>query len=173
MTADEKPALERVQRSDVAVVDAAFASNRDELVALCRPIVGDDAEDLAHDAYLLARSRVAQLREPQRAGAWLAKIALNLCFQRHRRLDHLSRLLPFLHREARARHPEVREALATLPVQQRTVVVLFYGQGLSIADIAALLDRNPSTIRSILFRARAHLRRTMGLNDAAMEEGIE
>lgn len=161
----DRPALERVRLPDPAVVDAAFTSARAELVGLCRPIVGDDAEDIAHDTYLLARSRVGQLRDPERASAWMARIALNLCFQRHRRLERLKQLLPFLRSQPRDRNPEVKEAVAELPTAQRTVVVLFYGQGLNVSEIAVLLGQKPSTIRSILFRARGRLRLTLGLED--------
>lgn len=171
MAASDNPNVERVGPLNVAVLDAAFASARPELVALCRSIVGDEAEDIAHDAYLLARSRINQLRDPERAAAWMAKIALNLCFQRHRRLARLKELLPFMQAEPRSRHPEVREAIADLPANQRTVIVLFYGQAMSVADIASLLDQKPSTIRSLLFRARERLRLALGLEDAPMEVG--
>ena len=79
--------------------------------------------------------------------------------------------MPFMQAEPRSRHPEVREAIADLPANQRTVIVLFYGQALSVADIATLLDQKPSTIRSLLFRSRERLRLALGLEDATIEVG--
>ena len=145
-----------VERQDF--LDAAFLASRAEIVALCRSIVGDEAEDVVHDAYLIARARIGQLRDRGRAAAWIAKIAVNLCFERHRRRDRLLRLLPFLQRDIPASDPDLRAAIHSLPAAQRTIVVLFYGHGLSLAEIASLLDRNPATVRSLLFRARGVLR---------------
>lgn len=154
----DRVALERVERNDVAALDAAFLSARSEIVAVCRSIVGDDAEDAVQDAYLVARSRLGQLRDRERAAAWITKIAINLCFQGRRRQGRLMRLLPFLHRDAPVPSPDVPAAVRALPSRQRTVIVLFYGHGLSVTEIAALLDQKPATVRSHLFRARGRLR---------------
>ena len=150
--------LERVQRNTAASLDAAFLATRAEIIALCRPIVGDEAEDVAHDAYLVARSRLGQLRDPARSAAWLTKIAINICFQRRRRRGRLARLLPFLQRDLPAPNPDLPDAIRRLPSSQRTIVVLFYGHDLSVSEISKLLDQKPATVRSLLFRARGRLR---------------
>lgn len=54
--------------------------------------------------------------------------------------------------------PRLVPALARLSSQQRTVVVLVEGFGWSQAEVADLLEINPSTVREHLTRALSRLR---------------
>ena len=54
--------------------------------------------------------------------------------------------------------PELMPALARLPEQQRTVVLLVHGYSWRQAEVARLLDINPSTVRDYLERALSRLR---------------
>jgi RNA polymerase sigma-70 factor (ECF subfamily) len=58
--------------------------------------------------------------------------------------------------EARA---VLRELLAQLNADQREALLLQYGEGLSIAEIALLMGRSPGSVNSLLHRARAALYR--------------
>lgn len=62
--------------------------------------------------------------------------------------------------------PRLVPALARLSTQQRTVVVLVHGFGWSQADVAELLDVNPSTVREHLTRALSRLRDQLEVTDA-------
>ena len=55
-------------------------------------------------------------------------------------------------------HLDVSAAIAALPEPQRTVVVLFFFDGLSLDAIAALLNVPLGTVKSRLFRAKAGLK---------------
>jgi RNA polymerase sigma factor (sigma-70 family) len=50
------------------------------------------------------------------------------------------------------------DALAALPSRQRAVLVLRYYVGCSEAEIAAILDCRPGTVKSLASRALASLR---------------
>ena len=52
----------------------------------------------------------------------------------------------------------VWEAVKDLPVKYREVIHLFYYEGLSTAQIAAILEQKESTVRSHLMRGREKLR---------------
>ena len=108
-----------------------------------------------------ARARVDQLRDIDRVAAWMAKIAINLCFEHRRRRETLSRLLPRLQDHQSATNGDLLEAVHDLSIRYRTVVVLFYAHGLTVAEIARLLDQKPVTVRSLLHRARRQLRAAM------------
>lgn len=150
--------LERV-RDPHADFDRRFANARSRLVATCRALVGDDAEDVVQDTYLRASSRLGQLRDPASLEAWLAAMAINDCYGRHRRRQRLAELLSgVVPTSPAASDPDLRAMVEALPYRQRTVVVLHYGHGLTLEEIARLLTENPNTIRSVLFRARAKLR---------------
>lgn len=60
-----------------------------------------------------------------------------------------------------SRHEEavrLAEALASLPDDQRSVVELHHLQGLSLADVAARLDRTEASVAGLLRRGRSRLR---------------
>lgn len=61
--------------------------------------------------------------------------------------------------------PQLMPALSRLSVQQRTVVVLVHGYGWRQAEVARLLEINPSTVRDYLHRATDRLRDEIGGSD--------
>jgi DNA-directed RNA polymerase specialized sigma24 family protein len=61
--------------------------------------------------------------------------------------------------------PELLPALARLPEQQRIVMVLVHGYGWSQAEVARLLEINPSTVHDYLNRAIDRLRRELEVSD--------
>ncbi len=62
--------------------------------------------------------------------------------------------------------PKLLPALSRLPDQQRIVVVLVHGYGWRQAEVARLLEINPSTVRDYLNRAIERLRRELEASDA-------
>ena len=151
-------AIEQVQDAATAF-DERFAEARPRLVAICRGLVGDEAEDVVHDTYIRAPSRMAQVREPASLDAWLTAVAVRECYTRHRRRRRLAEILAAVRPSPpTASDPGLRELVEALPPRDRTIVVLHYGHGFSLEEIVRLLGHKPATIRSVLFRARARLR---------------
>lgn len=62
--------------------------------------------------------------------------------------------------------PGLLRALDALSAQQRSVVVLVHAHGWSQADVARMLDINPSTVREHLARAMRRLRNDLEAHDA-------
>jgi RNA polymerase sigma-70 factor (ECF subfamily) len=148
------------QTAIAATFDERFALVRDRLLRICIGLVGaDDAEDVVQDLYLRARDRAGQLRDDDRFDAWLARAAINLCFNRHRTRSRLLSRLPelFRRRPPPERDLGLRELIERLPARERTVVVLHYGHGYRLEEIATVLDLTPVNARTILFRARRRL----------------
>jgi DNA-directed RNA polymerase specialized sigma24 family protein len=76
--------------ADLAIFDRQFAELRPRLLRICTGLVGaDNAEDVIHDTYLRSRARIGQLRDAQRFDAWVARTAVNLCYNRHRSAGRL------------------------------------------------------------------------------------
>lgn len=56
---------------------------------------------------------------------------------------------------------DLASAIATLPIDQRLAVSLFYGEGLTVDEIAAAHGLRPGTVKSRLHAARQFLKATM------------
>ncbi len=142
-----------------AAYDLRFEAARERLLRICSGFVGvDAAEDVVHDAYLRGRIRFGQLRDLDLFDAWLTRLAINLCVNRHRAGRRLRELLPSL----RAAHAPIRDAglrelVERLPPRERTLVVLHYGHGYRFDEIARMTGLTTVNARSIVFRARRRL----------------
>ena len=59
-----------------------------------------------------------------------------------------------------------RRSVSALSSGERTAVVLFYRQGMKVREIAYALGVTDGTVKTLLFRARRHLRQRL---DATVE----
>jgi RNA polymerase sigma factor (sigma-70 family) len=137
-----------------------YRTHRLPLIRLALLLTGsrEHAEDIVQTAFAAAHDRWADVADPP---AYLRRAVVNLANEMHRRRFR-ERLL--VQRERTTDIPEIDETWAEirrLPSSQRAVVVLRFYEDLPLADIAALLDRPPATVRSDLRRALDRLRRTL------------
>ncbi len=141
--------------------DERFAVMRPRLLAIGISLAGRDAaEDIVQDTYLSGRRKIGQLRDQSAFDAWLARIAVNACYNYHRGLRRLvADVAGFENRRsnAEARNVGLRELIERLPARDRTVVVLHYGHGYGLDEIAGFLDLTHTNVRSIVHRARKRL----------------
>ena len=139
-------------------LETAFATARPRLVRLARSLGGGDAaEDAVHDAYLIARARVGGLRDAGAIDAWLDRIVVHRCFRLRRRRLRLDELLPSLVRARPAPRLELRELIERLPERQRAAIVLHYGHGYSLGEVAEMLGIGYDNARAVVSRARRRL----------------
>lgn len=123
-----------------------------------------EAEDVTQEALLQAYLGLAALRDPERFGAWLSAIASNLARMRLRaRSDVPAGAVGEAERAAEAGDllRPVREAIEALPPAERRAALLFYVQGLSCDEAAAVLGQTPGAVRVRLHRARRKLRESL------------
>lgn len=119
-----------------------------------------DAEEVLQDTFLRYLRAAPDLESPEHEKAWLLRVAANLsknrlAYNRVRSADALSETLAA---EERPDLSFVWEAVKALPVKYREVLHLYHYEGYSTAEIARLLGRKESTVRSDLHRGRARLR---------------
>lgn len=141
--------------------DERFAAMRPRLFAIGVSLAGPDAaEDIVQDTYLRGRSKIGQLRDPAAFDAWLARIAVNACYNHHRGLRRFVGDLSLFENRRPTPEPRdvgLRELIERLPSRDRTVVVLHYGYGYGLDEIAGFLDLTHTNVRSIVHRARKRL----------------
>lgn len=136
-----------------------------------------EEEDLAQEVFLRAYRALPRFRGESPFGAWLYRIARNLCLseirKRKSRGDHLSweeegeekvhRLLPDrggLEQEIVSRDlaRRVRALVGRLPETQASALTLFYLNGLRYEEIAEAMDAPLGTVKTYLHRGRLALR---------------
>jgi RNA polymerase sigma-70 factor (ECF subfamily) len=129
------------------------------------------ADDLAQRVFLKAWRRIRGIRQPERFGGWLKRLAVNEWLQHARRHDPLRGASELADGDrAAADTPGVAgdldAALATLPAATRLCVVLAYHEGLTHPEIAELAGLPLGTVKSNIRRGAERLRERL----AAYEE---
>jgi RNA polymerase sigma-70 factor (ECF subfamily) len=139
-----------------------------------------DAEDLTQLVFVKALEALPRYEARGIPfGGWLFRLARNAIIDQIRtRRDHLP-LVTALTRETDDAGPEARaalkddldrvaQALTELTDDQREVIELRFFAGLSVLETAVAMGRQEGTVRGLQFRAIAALRRTLGIDAAAL-----
>jgi RNA polymerase sigma-70 factor (ECF subfamily) len=127
-----------------------------------------EAEDATQTAFAQAYSAYLRGTRPERPRAWLLTIAENLRRRgfRGRRLRGAELTLDEALTPARdpdERVADLREALETLPLNQRAALVLREVAGLSYDEIARSLRLSVGSVQMLLFRARRSMREELAV----------
>ena len=147
-------------------------------------VVGEFAasQDVAQETFWAAWKSRTQLREPQRLGGWLCGIARNLAneWQRKHRRDRSAvetgsafepispALDPIEQSISNEEEAMVWNSLEEIGENYREVMVLFYRQGQSVAEVAAALELSEDAVKQRLSRGRDMLREQI----ATQVEGV-
>ncbi|HIE53186.1 MAG TPA: RNA polymerase sigma factor [Armatimonadetes bacterium] len=173
--ASDEALMEALCAGDDAAFDALLRRYRTRVLNFAHRLLGDRdaAEDVAQQTFVQVYTRCQTFRTGQRFSTWLYAIAKNLCRKEARRLARRGDFLPLaevtdepapphfqpeVRVEQRERIRRVREALAQLPLAQRTLIVLYEYEGWPHADIAAVLGCSVTACKVRLHRARQRLR---------------
>lgn len=138
---------------------------RQSLLRFVRARVGDDgtAEDLVHDVLLRAHAARGDLRDDERLGAWLHRIARNVVIDHYRARRPLDPLPEDLAEEHEPADPRRRlaqcllTAIDRLPDGQREAVRLSEIEGMTQQETAERLGLSLSGAKSRVQRGRARL----------------
>ena len=119
-----------------------------------------DAEEVLQDTLVQFLKTAPEFESENHEKAWLLRVAANLSKNRIRynKLRETDELNEELVAEEREDLSFVWEAVKSLPVKYREVIHLFYHEGYQTAQIAKVLGRNESTVRSDLRRGREKLK---------------
>ncbi|NPV65534.1 MAG: sigma-70 family RNA polymerase sigma factor [Anaerolineae bacterium] len=135
--------------------------------------VEDDtlAEDLSAEVFLKLIAALQGGNAPRHSlRGWLFRVARNVLYDHYGRerqlaitaLEEWIPAQPDSDPEARffasADSQQIHRALQALPTDQQEVLILRFGQMLSLEDTAAVMGRSISAIKSLQFRAASNLR---------------
>ena len=138
------------------------------LLALCCG-KKDDADDLAQDALVKAYLSLAGYQEKGQFRSWLFKIAYNN-FLNHKAscrtmdsLDEARTLVSSTATDSSFEHQDLYLVLRTLPPKERSAITLFYLNGYSIKEIAAITEASEGAVKQQLSRGRDKLKTKLQL----------
>ena len=128
-----------------------------------------DTEDIFQTVFLKYMTTSPVFENQEHEKAWLIRVTINACHDLIRSffrskivsLDAVSEQLS----ELSIPDWDVLEAVLSLPVQYKDVVYLYYYEGYSAVEIAGILHKKVNTIYTLLSRAKALLRKTLGGDD--------
>jgi len=193
---DVDPALVRAcQRGEPGALDALIRATYADVYALSRRMLADpeEAADATQEVFVRVMRSVLGFRGESAFGTWLHRVTVNVCLTMLRKRSkarevglvagHTPFALPDDESSLVSRGPLPDEAaatadltarseaaLATLPEDARTVVVLRDIEGLSTKEVAELLGVTESVVKVRLHRAHAKLRALVIGNDAQLGE---
>lgn len=122
-----------------------------------------DAEEVLQDTLVQFLKTAPEFESENHEKAWLLRVAANLSKNRIRynKLRETDELNEELVAEEREDLSFVWEAVKQLPQEQRACIHLFYYEGYPTRDVARMLGRKESTIRSDLRRGREKLKKLL------------
>jgi RNA polymerase sigma-70 factor (ECF subfamily) len=125
-----------------------------------------DVEEVAQETFLLAWRKLHTYRATAPFEHWLTRLCLNCCYGTLRRMRNAPEQLAPGWDEAAPEHDpsagvEVRALLDRLAPQDRFVLVLLEGDGLTVGEVARRLGWSGVNVRVRAHRARKRLRKLL------------
>lgn len=174
---DEPTLIQRSRKGDLDAFNRLVESYQSQVFNLAWRMLGSptSAEDAAQEAFISAFRNITAYRGGS-FRAWLLRIATNACYDQLRAAKRhggpsLDALLetPSFQPPSKDASPEsqalsaelsaaIQSAIATLPEDQRSVLVLVDVEGLAYEEVAQAAGVNIGTVKSRLSRARARVR---------------
>jgi RNA polymerase sigma-70 factor (ECF subfamily) len=161
------------QSGEDVAYDEIYRRHSRRVSGICVRMLGDsqDAQEAAQEAFLKAYQALARFNGTYQLGAWLARIAANVCLDHLRVRARSAKVvsLPFgddLLDEAGppedvvlGRNPRVDDAIESIQPLHATALKLRALEGLSHKEIAGRLSMTPEQVKALLHRARTSFKR--------------
>lgn len=183
---DDAELMRRVQRGDLSAFETLVDRHRQAVINFAYRMLQDltEAEDIAQAAFVQVYKAADRYQTSARFTTWLFTITRNLCLNelrrrsRHpadsldqtrdddsdaplRQFEELRTAAPpdaLLREELTAK---VETAVAALPENQRTALLLYQRDDLSYEEICGVLGCSLSATKSLIHRARETLKRQL------------
>ncbi|MBN1931703.1 MAG: sigma-70 family RNA polymerase sigma factor [Desulfobacterales bacterium] len=173
------------QSGDKTAFDQLVLRHKNKVFNLCYRFLGDyeEADDSTQETFIKVYRSIKKFRFESAFATWLYRIAVNTCKNKLNSLQYRlenktmpidtcgnpegcnrcaeivdESLSPLLKLEKKERSSLIQQAINTLPIEKKTVLVLRDIEGMSYEEIANITGFNPGTIKSRLARARLELK---------------
>jgi RNA polymerase sigma-70 factor (ECF subfamily) len=172
---EDSVCVTRILNGDNSAFQSIVNRHQKRLYAFLYMMIQDRsaAEEIAQDAFMRAYAKLAKYQIDRPFYPWLATIAARLAInwitrvgaKRIRESSGLDLSMlpsenpgPAENLAAQQKGSKLWDHVAQLPQGERTAVILFYKQEMTVTEIADILGVTKGTIKTLLHRGRAHLR---------------
>lgn len=160
------------QAGDEAAFDELYRRHRERVARVCYRFMNNrpDAEEAAQEAFLKAYQALPRFNGQYQVGAWLSRIAANVCVDniRVKSRTHLV-ALPSDDRHSLIEqgpedilvgdYPEIDVAIDNIQPLHANALKMRALEGLSHVEMAGALDMSPSQVKALLHRARSSFKK--------------
>lgn len=159
--------IDRFLKGDPYAFEQLYAAYYDKVFAIARGIVldSDDAADAVQEVFTQVYRNLNRFDRRSKFSTWLFRIAVNRTIQFARKHKYRARQTELSEAdgqvasvEVEQQDPAIEAALEKLAPADRALLVLFYWEELSLADIAASLGCSENAAKTRLYRARERFR---------------
>ena len=179
---DEDRLLARARQGNRKAITSIYEAYFDAVYNFIRWRVNDPttAEDLTSEVFIKLLNALQSPQAPQHSlRGWLFRVARNVLADHYRYATDTSELDDTM---AAPDDPEaqlvqmmdaerVRQAIGTLAPPQQEVLILRFGQMMSVQDTSAIMEKSVSAIKSLQFRAINALRDALREPAMGVEHG--
>lgn len=180
--------VKQMKQGDICGFDIMYEKYKNQAMHMAYLIAGNyaDAEDILQEAFVKCYCNISELKENDKFQPWffqlLTRTAWRYCKKRSKEqpVEEIfdvqsmkqinvegSALDQIMQRE---RTNVLCKAIGSLSMKQRTVVVLYYYNQMSIQEMAKVMKCKEGTVKSRLFVARNQLRKIYDLYDYEEEK---
>jgi RNA polymerase sigma-70 factor, ECF subfamily len=174
VTEREQLPVAQAREGNVEAWELLFRRYRLPLYVYIFELVRDEQTslDLVQETFINAFRHLATLRDDDRFGSWLFSIAHQKCVQQWRRQNREAELweelaaTPVIGDEGpldllirNEQESEFMKLLETLPLPQRSALLLHFVEGFSLEEIARITGTQLGTVKSRLHYAKRGLRK--------------
>ena len=140
---------DKKQRNKARTFIQLVESNKQSMYKIARSYLSNDEDiaDAIQDAIESCWRNLDQLEKPAYFRTWMTRILIHKCLDNY----------------------EFSELMKSLDEKYRTILLLYYGEGFKISEIAQLLDMEENTVKTRLSRGRQKFRMIWDSQDAVRQ----
>jgi RNA polymerase sigma-70 factor (ECF subfamily) len=182
---DEGDKIDRLRSGNRSAYEELVREFQAKVYSTCLGMLHNeqDAEDQCQEIFITIFQSIHRFKGQSKLSTWIYRIAVNRCLEFKRKKNRRKRFAFFtqiLHAEKDGagamaihfQHPAIEienkertaillDAIGKLPAHQQTAFVLHKVEGLSYAEIADVLNVSVPAVESLMFRAKAGLRKLL------------
>lgn len=167
MNTGQEDLVRRAQAGDSEVFIQLVKSQERRMYSMAKSMVrsDEDCADAMQETVLKAFKAISGLKEAAYFNTWLFRILINECnliLRKRERVVVMSNPPESVQAtSSSAEEMDLRQAIGRLEEISRTIVKLHYYQGLTVPEIAGLLELSESAVKTRLHRARKTLQQSL------------